>query len=43
MPSDVKAAIKSVITDHGNMTEQESKIFILQLEKSGKYTVEAWS
>jgi sulfite reductase alpha subunit-like flavoprotein len=43
MPADVRAALRDVVVAHGARTEAEAAAFLLQMEKEGRYIVEAWS
>lgn len=43
MPKDVKQSFRNIISSHGGLNEEDTKQFILQLEKSGRYIVESWT
>lgn len=43
MPSDVRKALRSLVQEHSQTSEEYAERFVKGLEKSGRYRVEAWS
>lgn len=43
MPDDVRAAVETILQTHGAMTKDTAERFLLSLERSGRWQVEAWS
>jgi len=43
MPDDVKDAVKQVIMECGNKTDDEAEIYIRKLEHCRRYQAETWS
>ena len=43
MPDDVKASVKKIIQKHSSISEDEADSYILDLERSRRWQVEAWS
>lgn len=43
MPTDVRKAFCEIISEHGRMSQSDAEKFLLSLERSKKYLVEAWS
>ena len=43
MPDDVRDALKYVIKQQGNKTEEEAEIYIKELDRKRRYQAETWS
>ncbi|KAL8625897.1 hypothetical protein ACOMHN_012489 [Nucella lapillus] len=43
MPDDVRAIVKTVIQQHGSRSEQEAEAYLMSLERSRRWQLEAWS
>lgn len=42
MPKNVKAALINIVINHGNMSKENAERYIIKLEQSKRYIVEAW-
>ena len=43
MPKDVRAALTDVVSRNAGLSAEEAASYVLKLERSGRYIVEAWS
>jgi len=42
MPSSVREAIRHVIQEHGGLSPADAELFLLNMEKTGRYQTETW-